>query len=41
LFFPYKQLKSGLKGAINDEEKNFASFGVRRALPGAFVFDVQ
>jgi len=30
-----------LKGGINDVEKNFASFGLRRALPGAFVVDVQ
>jgi len=38
---PYNDLKNDLKGNINDEEKNFASFGLRRALPGGFVFDVQ
>jgi hypothetical protein len=41
VFFPHTQLKSSLIGGINDEEKNFASFVFRRALPGAFVVDVQ
>jgi hypothetical protein len=39
---PQNPLASGIpKGDINNEEKNFASYGHRRALPDAYVVDVQ